>query len=432
MIITNGTPVSAPLTAGYDDRNTFPTHFAKLGQGGFEVRDSLADIKTISEDRREDKMCLSLLEKQFFIYNQTLNDWEIYPISGSGSADDWMKILGVTITPTLVSFNRPIYAPKVTTSPGTIEIGNIDVSGANSTLAVINTSDGTRSLMIGFTYKPDGSSSLKSFDLSEEEVHDRQLEFSDIQPSDDYTFQFTIPDDVIRTGLFLMPYEAGEIEIYSNDTNGKLVTDSEKFTFTQENIGKVIEIPLRNHVVYLTGQVGTFTLKGARVKGKVLDGSFIPYFKSKEYTIISRPEIVTEANMSIFHEESVKAIDTTVPIALPHDSYNLVVNFGAGTTTGVTQNLPDLTLVKSGAKVFLDNSSDSNITIAPYNPQQTIKGLLSIVLNKKDSLSFIADKTHNNWLVLSDYMAKAIPSDLVLDGGGPDSTTTRVIDSGGV
>lgn len=56
--ITNGTPVSAPLTPGFDDANTWPTHLAKYGKGGLEVVETIADRDAISDDRKEDKAVL--------------------------------------------------------------------------------------------------------------------------------------------------------------------------------------------------------------------------------------------------------------------------------------------------------------------------------------------------------------------------------------
>lgn len=429
-IIPHGTPVTDLITPGLDDANTFPTHAAKFGKGGFEVRDSLIDIQTISADRREGKFCLSLLEKEFYYFDSTTQTWKIYPITGSGTADDWMTVLGVTLTPTLVSFDRPIYTPKLSTAPGTVSVGNIDISGANNTLSFINTTDGTRAILVGVVYKPDGSTSLRSYELTSEEVHERQMDFSDVQPTSTYTFPFTVPEDVIRTGLFVMPAEAGEFTVESKDINGKLITDSETFTFRPQDIGNTVEIPLLNHVTYFTGQTGTFTHTGAKVRGKIINGTFIPYFKVREYSIISRPEVVTEVNISELHEESVSLFEPNGAVSLPTNVYNIIVKYTGTGVNSVAQVLPDITKVKMGTRIWLENTTNYNVHITPYNSQQTIHGSTSYPLGNSEGITFIADKKNNRWIMLSPYVAKEIISQLLIDGGSASSTFTSTYDGG--
>jgi len=433
-IIPHGTPVTDLITPGLDDANTFPTHAAKFGKGGFEVRSSLIDIQTISADRREGKFCLSLLEKEFYYFDSITQAWEIYHITGSGTADDWMTVLGVTITPTLVSFDRPIYTPKLSTAPGTVSVGNIDISGANNTLSFINTTDDTRAILVGVVYKSDGTTSLKSYNLTPEEVHDRQMEFSDTQPSNPYTFPFTVPESVIRTGLFLMPAEAGDFIIESKDINGRMVTDSEKFTFRTQDIGNTVEIILKNHAIYQLGQTGTFTLKGAKVKGKVINGTFIPYFKSREYTIISRPEVVTEVNMGELHEENCAGYDITRAYAIPRYVSNVILRYVSPLEAAViTQPLPDIALVKDSTRIVISNDSTvatDLIRVTTFNAIQKVNGRTTYDVIAGQSVTFTACKGMATWYVTSNSHNTVDALSNIIDGGDASSVDTRVFDGG--
>lgn len=58
--ITVGTPVTSPLVPGSDDTNTWPTHIAKYGQGGFELVADTAGRDGISDERKQEKVVLVL------------------------------------------------------------------------------------------------------------------------------------------------------------------------------------------------------------------------------------------------------------------------------------------------------------------------------------------------------------------------------------
>lgn len=57
-IKTGFTPVLAPITPGSDDTNTWATHYAKYGAGGFETVNAVSDLANISDDRKVDKTVL--------------------------------------------------------------------------------------------------------------------------------------------------------------------------------------------------------------------------------------------------------------------------------------------------------------------------------------------------------------------------------------
>lgn len=67
--LNNNTPISSPITPGNDDRNTWPTHYAKYGAGGFEVVDSESDLANIPNERRVNKMVYIKDSQKFMHYN---------------------------------------------------------------------------------------------------------------------------------------------------------------------------------------------------------------------------------------------------------------------------------------------------------------------------------------------------------------------------
>ena len=77
MANINGTPVSAPITPGRDDTNTWPTHYAKFGRGGFEVVDSIAERDAITKERKTDKAVLvrSNNEGKAALYEWSNSSW---------------------------------------------------------------------------------------------------------------------------------------------------------------------------------------------------------------------------------------------------------------------------------------------------------------------------------------------------------------------
>lgn len=53
-----GTPVDRGITPGLDDLNTWATHYAKYGQGGFQFVKTIAERDAISHERRLDKVVI--------------------------------------------------------------------------------------------------------------------------------------------------------------------------------------------------------------------------------------------------------------------------------------------------------------------------------------------------------------------------------------
>ncbi|MGL5752628.1 MAG: hypothetical protein ACRCXT_18975 [Paraclostridium sp.] len=361
---------------------------------------------------------------------------EVAALSGGGSGGLTLDVithhivntvLGYTVTDNLVSSSKNFFAPKILANPGTVEIGNMDVSGANNTLGVVNTTTGSRSLMIGAAYFTDGTVRLRSYDLSPLQVNSRQLDSSEIQPNSPYTFSFVVPDNLIRTSIFMIPAEAGTITIESRDINNKLVTDIQPYTFTQDQVGTEVEIQMSNHVVYYKNDVGNFTLSGARVKGKTINGQFIPYFKVREYTILSFPNIVTENNIETYHAESVKMFSPSNTINLPTNVSNVVVKYGRNVTRVITQPLPDLTVVKDGTRVVIDNLGKNAVTLTTTGSTQTIQGNLTYPVYKNDGVMLIGDTIRKMWIPINFYTPKDISSVTTFDGGAAVQTLPRIL-----
>lgn len=84
--ITNGTPVSAPITPGRDDTNTWPTHLGKYGGGGFEVVDTIADRDAITDDRKTDKAVLVRVDAdgEPRLYEWSNSQWNAVDLSAQG------------------------------------------------------------------------------------------------------------------------------------------------------------------------------------------------------------------------------------------------------------------------------------------------------------------------------------------------------------
>jgi len=80
--INNPTPVQSPITPGTDDRNSWATHYAKYGAGGFLMVDTESDAQSISAERRVDKMIYVKDSQKFMHHNGT--DWADTSV-GNGS-----------------------------------------------------------------------------------------------------------------------------------------------------------------------------------------------------------------------------------------------------------------------------------------------------------------------------------------------------------
>lgn len=65
MSTIQGTPVQAPIVPGTDDRNTWATHFAKYGAGGFQIVANDAERNSIPQERLADKMIFNLETNKF-------------------------------------------------------------------------------------------------------------------------------------------------------------------------------------------------------------------------------------------------------------------------------------------------------------------------------------------------------------------------------
>ncbi|QQV91528.1 hypothetical protein M1M25_gp090 [Tenacibaculum phage Gundel_1] len=68
---TNNTPINSPITPGTDNRNTWATHYAKYGAGGFEIVANDAERNLISTDRLANKMIFNLETNKFNHYSQS-------------------------------------------------------------------------------------------------------------------------------------------------------------------------------------------------------------------------------------------------------------------------------------------------------------------------------------------------------------------------
>lgn len=91
--ITNSTPVTAPLSPGRDDANTWPTHLAKFGGGGLEVVDTIAERDAISDDRKIDKAVLVRVgdDGEPSLYEWSNSQWNKIDLGGPSSS------LGITV-----------------------------------------------------------------------------------------------------------------------------------------------------------------------------------------------------------------------------------------------------------------------------------------------------------------------------------------------
>lgn len=91
--ITNGTPVTAPLSPGRDDANTWPTHLAKFGGGGLEVVDTIAERDAISDDRKIDKAVLVRVgdDGEPSLYEWSNSQWNKIDLGDPSSS------LGITV-----------------------------------------------------------------------------------------------------------------------------------------------------------------------------------------------------------------------------------------------------------------------------------------------------------------------------------------------
>lgn len=444
--ITNGTPVASPITPGLDDQNTFPTHSAKYGEGGFEIRPTLADIKTITPERRSKKLCLNEDDGKFYHYSTTANDWVELVInggSGGGLTEAQVKALfGVTIEQGKLTFDREIYAPKFSTAPSTITVGNLDISGGNGTLSVYNLSDGSRALAIGMLYSPDGSTVLRSYDLSPLSWHDRQMDSSEVQPTADYDFKFRIPDNLIRVALAVIPAETGTLSLESYDLLGNAVTETEQKVITPNMVGQEVIVNMKNQAPFVKDADMLFRNKGVRLKGKRLanpyDGAltFYPYFRAYEYIINGRPEILTQSNVASLHSEDCIDIPLHAATTIPVDKFNTILSFEEPfTTPTIAQTLPDITKVRDGAKIYVYNRSSSankTVVLSAFNSTQRIDSGASITVKAKTMVAMMACKSDATWYVISDT-SKLPVTDLsnIIDGGDAYSVHTRIFDGGG-
>lgn len=90
--IINSTPVTAPLSPGRDDTNTWPTHLAKYGGGGLEVVDTITERDAISDDRKIDKAVLvrSDTDGESALYEWSNDTWNKIDLGPKGP-------LGITV-----------------------------------------------------------------------------------------------------------------------------------------------------------------------------------------------------------------------------------------------------------------------------------------------------------------------------------------------
>jgi len=80
--ILNGTPISAVLTPGTDDQNTWPTHDAKFGKGGLQIVETEADRDNISDERKLDKLVYVKATSKFYSHNGTI--WAETSVGNAG------------------------------------------------------------------------------------------------------------------------------------------------------------------------------------------------------------------------------------------------------------------------------------------------------------------------------------------------------------
>lgn len=121
------TPVSAPLSPGHDDRNTWPTHKAKWGQGGLKLCRTIAERDAIPNERKYQTIA--------FVETGATKQAEWYYWSGvyeDGSDGDWIQ------------WHPPVNG----------DTGSIDVTGINRKIQSLQ--DGQRILQNNIDQKPDG------------------------------------------------------------------------------------------------------------------------------------------------------------------------------------------------------------------------------------------------------------------------------------
>lgn len=74
-----GTNISAPMVP-FTEQDTFPTHMAKYGKGGYHCVQTIAERDNIPEERRENGMLVYVANDptDYHFYQLQGNKWELF------------------------------------------------------------------------------------------------------------------------------------------------------------------------------------------------------------------------------------------------------------------------------------------------------------------------------------------------------------------
>jgi len=188
---------------------------------------------------------------------------------------------------------KEFYATKLSSEPGTLELGNLSIDSSNHGIGIRNIGDGQKSIVLAQRYDETGTEIPEALNFGAQQEVPRQTLFNEGQPSVPYSYSFTFgpTERVLWTGLVLKPEEEGifVFTMRANDANGPIITTQNDFVFTSGDIGNDIIVPLSNDFQLLPNETVHITLEGAKVLGGTPVSEWIPYFKAIETNVISFP-----------------------------------------------------------------------------------------------------------------------------------------------
>lgn len=119
--ITKGTPVQDPIVPGTNDQNTWATHYAKYGVGGFLIVANDTERDSISPERRVDKMIYNKATGKFNHHNGTT--WVDTAMGNTGVTQDVLDAIKANtddikrIKTNIAKQPTEIYSYRGTTAP---------------------------------------------------------------------------------------------------------------------------------------------------------------------------------------------------------------------------------------------------------------------------------------------------------------------------
>ena len=205
-----------------------------------------------------------------------------------------------------------VFDKSLRTLPGSLEVGRYQkLSGGNYILNFSNSNHSLTSYLLHSEYTDSGSEELSYYKLASKTTTNEQL----LEDTSSDTISFIYSDD--QTGLLCetiikanSDFDNATLTIRKDDSDGEILLIQDGISGIADQETSII---YSNPIFIKGGDVNYYELTGGDLKGSVISGSFLPFFRNKGH-LSTNVVIITEENIDDYLPDLTTNVHWLAPI----------------------------------------------------------------------------------------------------------------------